>query len=179
TPAKDVLDAAILNPNPVIHPALIVTNAAPIEHYGEDYNIHQQGTTPATLRLIYAVDDERIAVRKALGYDEPHFRQDTYYDPALAGQGLFGNAAQDLVLESGLWQERISLEHRYLDEDVPYGLRLITDIGRVAGVPTPATDAVIHIASILRQSKLSSPDRNLALIGIEGLDSVAVRAKLK
>jgi opine dehydrogenase len=42
-----------------------------------------------------------------------------------------------------------TIDHRFLNEDVPYGLVAIAELGHVAQVPTPCADAVIEIASIV------------------------------
>ncbi|TAK36345.1 MAG: glycerol-3-phosphate dehydrogenase [Chloroflexota bacterium] len=177
--ASDVLDVALLNPNLPIHSSLMVTNAGPIEHFGEEYDMHADGTTPATLRVIYSIDRERIAVREALGYGAPHYEQETYYDKSRQGEGLFGRAASTLVEESGLWRERLSMDHRYLDEDIAYGVSLISEAGRVAGVPTPTTDSLIQVASVLRGLELRGRGRNLAMLGLNGLSPEQLRAKLR
>jgi len=41
------------------------------------------------------------------------------------------------------------LDHRYLLEDIGYGLVPITSIAKVIGVQTPTIDSLINIASIL------------------------------
>lgn len=41
------------------------------------------------------------------------------------------------------------LAHRYLTEDVGYGLALLTDVAGRLGVPTPVADAVIELASVV------------------------------
>src|SRR5262249_20497941 len=42
-----------------------------------------------------------------------------------------------------------TIDHRFLNEDVPYGLVAIAELGHVAQVPMPCADAVIEIASIV------------------------------
>src|SRR5213080_2060407 len=42
-----------------------------------------------------------------------------------------------------------TIDHRFLNEDVPYGLVAIAELGHVAQVPTPCANAVIEIASIV------------------------------
>ncbi|TAK36343.1 MAG: glycerol-3-phosphate dehydrogenase [Chloroflexota bacterium] len=177
-PAVDVLDTALLNPNCPAHATLMTTSAGAVEHFGAAYDMQTQGITPATLRLIYALDAERIAVREALGYGAPHFPQNTYYDRAHAEEGMFGQTAVQLVAESALWRERVTMEHRYLGEDVAYGLSLIAEMGQVAGVPTPSVDAVIQVASVLRGEELRWRGRTLASLGLEGLGIADLRARV-
>ncbi|TAK36344.1 MAG: hypothetical protein EPO21_02695 [Chloroflexota bacterium] len=176
---SDILDVALVNPTSVIHPALVITNAGAIEHFGTNYDIHAQGTTAATLRLIYAVDAERIAVREALGYGEPHFSLQTYYDATRPGLRFFSGAGSKAVAASGLWRDPITMEHRYLREDVSYGLSLVSDLGRLVGVPTPMVDALIQIASILRGTDLRRRDRSTSALGLTGVSPESLRVRLR
>ena len=57
----DALSGALMNAGPIIHPPLITMNAAPLEHF-ERWDIHKEGTQPATRRVTDALDAERIAV---------------------------------------------------------------------------------------------------------------------
>jgi opine dehydrogenase len=41
------------------------------------------------------------------------------------------------------------LDHRYLNEDVGYGLVPMAEIGRMMGVATPVIDALITLASVI------------------------------
>jgi opine dehydrogenase len=41
------------------------------------------------------------------------------------------------------------LDHRYINEDVGYGLVFMSALGRQAGVPTPTIDGIIQVASVL------------------------------
>jgi acylaminoacyl-peptidase len=52
-PCGNALSGALMNAGPVIHPPLVVMNAAPLQHF-ERWDIHHEGTTPA----VRAVTDE-------------------------------------------------------------------------------------------------------------------------
>jgi opine dehydrogenase len=41
-----------------------------------------------------------------------------------------------------------SLDHRYVHEDVGYGLVPMAALGRLAGVATPTIDSLVHLASL-------------------------------
>jgi len=55
------------NGNPVIHPAVTLTNTALIERTAGDFRFYEDGITPAVGRLIQAVDRERLTIAAALG----------------------------------------------------------------------------------------------------------------
>lgn len=38
----------------------------------------------------------------------------------------------------------LNIKSRFFTEDIPYGLCILRDIGRLAGVPTPTSDMMIE-----------------------------------
>ena len=88
-----------MNAGPIIHPPLIVMNAAPLEHF-ERWDIHKEGTQPVTRRVTDALDGERIAIREALGYGPPHFPLADHY--AQDGEEwMYGRGSHDKLTEFG------------------------------------------------------------------------------
>jgi opine dehydrogenase len=146
-PCVDALDAALTNAGVVIHPPLVLVNAASID--AGRFDIHAAGTTASARRLIDAVDAERIATRQGLRYPPPHYEQATLYDVRRAAEGLYGAAARERLIASGLWSETLTYEHRYVSEDVVLGLTLFESAGRTAGVPTPAISGLLGVFGAL------------------------------
>jgi opine dehydrogenase len=142
-PCVDALDAALTNAGAVIHPPLVLVNAASID--AGRFDVHAAGTTASARKLIDAVDAERIASRRGLRYPAPHYEQATLYDERRAAEGLYGAGARDKLIASGLWSETLTYEHRYVSEDVALGLTLFESAGRTAGVATPATSGLLGV----------------------------------
>ena len=61
-----------MNAGPIIHPPLIIMNAGPIEHF-DFWDIHNEGTQPAVRNVTTSLDNERIKIRKKLGYGDTSF----------------------------------------------------------------------------------------------------------
>ena len=172
-PCVDVLDAALTNAGVVIHPPLVLVNAASID--AGSFDIHAAGTTASARRLIDAVDAERLASRRGLGYPAPHYELATYYDEARAAEGLYGTGARQKVVQSGLWSEVVSYEHRYVTEDVALGLTLFESAGRTAGVATPAVSGLLGVFGALLGRDLTG-GRALDHLGLGDLTQREVRA---
>src|SRR6185312_1314892 len=110
-PVEDALSAALMNAGPIIHPPLIVMNAGPIEHFPR-WDIHKEGTQPSIRRVHDALDNERIALREALGYKPPHFPLADHYNTS---NWMYGKLANDKLVDSGDWHEKLDFKsHRYL-----------------------------------------------------------------
>ncbi len=175
-PCVDALDVALTNAGPVIHPPLVLLNAGAID--GGRFDIHAAGTTPSVRRLIDAVDAERIATRRGWGYPAPHYELETYYDEKRAAEGLYGEGAKAKLVESGLWSEILTFEHRYVTEDVVLGLSLFESAARAAGVATPAVSGLLLLFGALLGKELSGRGRALEHLGLGDFSRREIRALL-
>jgi opine dehydrogenase len=173
----DVLSGALMNAGPIIHPPLIVMNAAPLEHFPR-WDIHKEGTQASVRRVTDALDAERIAVREALGYRAPHFPLANHY--AKDGEEwMYGRGSHDKLTDSGDWREHIVLrEHRYMLEDVRIGLSFLVSVGDLAGVPTPLARAFLAIGGATCGEDFMQTGRTLQSLGIGGLGRSVLQAVL-
>ena len=163
-PCHDALDVALTNAGTVIHPPLVLLNASAID--AGRFDIHASGTTASVRRLIDAVDGERMAIRASLGCPAPHYELPTYYDQARAAEGLYGAGAQAKLLASGLWEEVVTFEHRYVTEDVALGLSLFESAGRLAVADTPAISGLLSVFEALLGRDLRTTGRGLDRLGL-------------
>ena len=146
-PARSVLQTSLQNANPIIHPAVTLANAARIDTPGVDFLFYEEGVSDATGRLIEALDKERIAVGDKLGIKvlrdpeigmrQGYMRADNYGSGYREAPGFLGIGAQP------------QLDHRYLNEDVGYGLVFMSSLARQVGVDTPTMNAIIQVTSVL------------------------------
>ncbi len=163
----DALSGALMNAGPVIHPPLIVMNAAPLQHF-ERWDIHAEGTQPSVRAVTDALDAERIAVREALGYAAPHYPLADHYT---GDRWMYGDAHRQLV-KSGDWREHIDLmTHRYVTEDTALGLALLASVARDAGVDAPVAHGLLAVVGAFLGRDLRRGPRTLEALGLAGLSS--------
>ncbi|MFI5266668.1 MAG: NAD/NADP octopine/nopaline dehydrogenase family protein [Chloroflexota bacterium] len=174
-PVTDSLDAALLNVNGALHASLTIMNAGPIESKPA-YDIHREGSTPAILRVMAALEGERIALRQALTYPPPHWSIMDYYAHK---DWLYGVRGRQLVQEQSVWHEKIDFRGRYIEEDVRFGLALWRSLGRKLGVPTPLSDAFLHIAGAMNGADYAATGQSLARLGLADLEAPALKSLLK
>ena len=62
-----------------------------------------------------------------------------------------------------------ALSHRFLREDIACTVGLVQALARVARVPTPTIDAMVHLANVLLGEDLRAGGRDLAALGWDGL----------
>lgn len=146
-PAESVLQTSLQNANPIIHPAVTLSNAARIEMTGGDFLFYEEGVSDSVGRLIEALDKERIAIGDRLGIRilpdpvvgmrQGYMLENNYGSGYRKAPGFLGIGAQP------------QLDHRYLNEDVGYGLVFMSKLGKQIGVETPGMDAIINVATIV------------------------------
>ncbi|NGX17147.1 NAD/NADP octopine/nopaline dehydrogenase family protein [Wenzhouxiangella sp. XN24] len=149
-PAGNVLQTSLQNANPIIHPAVTLSNAARIETTGGDFLFYEDGVSDSVGRLIEALDNERIAIGKKLGITilpDPEMGMRQGY----MLEANYGSGYRNAPGFRGIGAQP-QLDHRYLTEDVGYGLVFMSELAKQVGVPTPGIDAVIQVASIVMAS---------------------------
>ena len=169
-PAKSVMQTSLQNANPIIHPAVTLANAARIEGTSGDFLFYEEGVSDATGRLIEELDKERIAVGASMGVTvlpdpvmgmrQGYMLADDYGEAYRKAPGFKGIGAQP------------RLDHRYLNEDVGYGLVFMSQLARQVGVETPTMDAIIQVASVLMDRDYAGEAlRTPASLGIAALSA--------
>jgi opine dehydrogenase len=170
-PCEDALSAALMNAGPIIHPPLILMNAAPLEHF-ERWDIHNEGTQPSVRAVTDALDAERIALREALGYAPPHFPLADHYT---SDRWMYGDAHRKLV-DSGDWREHIDLRaHRYMLEDTALGLAFLVSVARWTSCAVPVAAGLLALAGAVLGRDLNLGPRTLEALGLALLS----RAEMK
>jgi opine dehydrogenase len=173
-PCGDALSGALMNAGPIIHPPLILMNAAPLE-FNARYDIHLEGTQPSVRAVTDVLDAERIATREALGWGAPHFPLKDHYT---SDRWMYGDAHKRLT-DSGDWREHIDLHaHRYMTEDTVLGLAFLASCARHAGIEAPVAHGLLAVAGAILGRDLRLGPRTLEALGLASLSSVELRARL-
>jgi opine dehydrogenase len=163
-----------MNAGPIIHPPLMVMNAAPLQHF-EKWDIHTEGTQPAVRAVTDRLDLERIAVRKALGYAAPHYPLSDHYQN---DQWMYGDAHR-MLQKSGDWREHIDLHtHRYVAEDTELGLAFLASVARWADVDAPLAQGLLAITGGFLGRDLRAGARTFEALGLAGLNRAQLQQLL-
>jgi len=173
-PCGNALSGALMNAGPIIHPPLILMNAGPLEA-SNNYDIHSEGTQPAIRAVTDRLDQERIALREALGFGAPHYPLKDHYT---SDRWMYGDAHKKLV-KSGDWREPVPLrEHRYMTEDVVFGLAFLVSVARWAKVPAPVAEGLLALASSILNKDLTQGERTLRALGLAALTREELMSRL-
>ncbi len=150
-PAKNVLETGLSNINAIMHPAGMIGNAGRIEAGARDYYFYRD-ITPAVARVIEGVDRERLRIVERLGL-EPRSFVEMFYRAGLTSEAARASGSvYDAMRESEpnrTIKAPATLDHRYLHEDVGYGLVPMAELAKWLGIETPVIDGLIAIASAM------------------------------
>jgi opine dehydrogenase len=160
------------NMNAVFHPPGMLMNAGWIEHTDGDFLFYREGITEAVGRVVSALDAERVAIARGLGVATRSFLE-TFHaaglttDAALAS-GSVARACRESAPNATLTSPP-SLDHRYVHEDVGYGLVPMAAFARLAGVACPVIEAHIDLLSAAAGIDYRASGLTLAMMGLDGV----------
>ena len=169
--ASSVLETALANMNAVFHPPGMLMNAGWIESTGGNFLFYKEGMTEAIGRVVSAVDAERMAIAKALGIPAVTFLESFFGAGLTTREAMASGSVARACRESApnaTIKSPSSLDHRYVHEDVGYGLVPMAALGRLAGVPTPTIDALIGLMSRAVGIDYAATGLTLAKMGLDG-----------
>ena len=168
TPMKDVLECALNNGNIDSHPAPVVLNAGKIEYYHKHFH-YKEGITPSVAKVVWKVNEERMALCEALGYEKINILDRLYITGYCPKSDDLYKAYQGSI---GIFMDiegPNDLSGRYLTEDAPCSLVFCANLGKALGVKTPIMDSIANLASALRSEDYWVTGRTLDKVGLDGM----------
>jgi opine dehydrogenase len=162
-PATGVLETSLNNVNPVYHCPVMLGNIGRVEVCEE--HAFANVVTPGIVRLIEAVDRERVALADALGV-----RSSSFLDWLRERSGRIGEHLDTLIpavfLPGGASPLPNSLEHRFITEDVPFGLVPWVRLGEWLGCEVTTLRSVTQFLDSCTGSDFWRSGLQLADLGI-------------
>lgn len=164
--AKNILETSLENIGAILHPSVILFNAATIER-GQNFFFYND-MTPAIASFLEQIDQERLMIGKAYGLClMPVSEWVSYAYNHIQGVDLCekmkNNPAYYKILAP------TSLQSRLLLEDIPTGILPFTELAKLAGVKTPLLESVLTIAQALLHVDFRQNGRTLKNLGIDHL----------
>lgn len=163
----DALAIALLsNCNPVFHVPVCLMNLGRIDA-GEDWRPYAQ-TSVSIGRVMEGLDRERLDVAAAFGI-AIHSVNEHFHRSFAVPLASMHRMNADLHARGRGPVGPKSVAHRYLMQDIPYGLVFAAAVARVAGVPTPVHDAMILLAETALDRDLASVNDLIPSLGLAGM----------
>ena len=156
---KSVAEAALHNPNMIVHTVGAVMSIPRIEATHGDFCMYHEAFTPSTWNLLEALDGEKMRVLEHLGCDPVPYVEACKFRNSLDD----ARDAKEVFFAYAAMPERakgpLTVRSRYIMEDVPQGLGLLESLGAALSVPTPVYSSLIEIASAALGCDLHAPTR--------------------
>jgi opine dehydrogenase len=182
TVAENVLETGFSNINAIMHPAGMLGNAGWIEKTAGDFLYYREGVTQAIAAWIEEVDEERLKIVKSLGLTPVPFIDIFYQAGLTSNEARVSGSVYNAIHESEAnlkIKSPTSLDHRYLHEDVGYGLVPMAEIGRLLGIKTPMMNSLITLASVANGIDYSSEGLTLGKMGLADITAENLSAMLQ
>ncbi len=164
----NVLVAALINPNIIIHTVGSLLNVGRIEFSKGEFYIYKEGITPSVQKVVEALDSEKQAVLSALGV-----KPVSYYE---ATSQMLNMSFEEFARISS--KGPFNMQDRYITEDVPNGLTLLATLGEMLGVSTPTADSIIHLFSTINGVDYRATGRSVKNLGLSRMSLDGLRSFL-
>ncbi len=169
---SSVIEAALHNPNLVVHTVGAVMSIPRIEYSKGDYCMYWEAFTPSVWNILLKLDDEKISVLERLGcpkltYVEACKYRNTLDDSMDATSVFFEYARSPKVV-----QGPHVVDSRYITEDVSQGLVLMESLANKFNIFTPVCTALIDIASAALKRDFRSEGRTIKKLGLKNVEKI-------
>ena len=160
-----VLEAALLNPNMVMHTVGSIMSIPRIEYSKGNFCMYREAYArgnDSTINLLMKLDEEKMKVLKNLGF----FKTSVFE----AGGFNISNPIESLHRYAESSDRAISptsVYSRYITEDVSEGLVLMESIANHIGLELPVTSSLITLASVALGIDFRKTGRTIQKLGIE------------
>lgn len=137
----DILECGLSLINPTVHPGPCLVNLSNIEKPDFTFFLYEHGFQPSGLKIDVLLNEERLAIGKALGYQIHALEDFAGVEKIESWEALYamGHGCHALTSIAG----PNDIHYRYLTEDIPIALVCWASIADLLGIETPIMDAVI------------------------------------
>ena len=181
TLADNVLQTTLGNGNPSLHPMSVLLNLYRVERkfYPFDEKLNKPaerayGVTPGMARAMEQVDMERVAIGEKFGLKLNSLKKslELFYEAK-------GDTLYDTIYNCYAYQTQnapLSLEERYIIEDVPFGLVPYVFLGEQFGVPVNNIKAMATIGCTVAGKDFWREGMSMEKMGLKGMSIKEINA---
>lgn len=157
----DLLQVTFDNLNFEFHPGPTLLYTAMIENDAIHFEYYHD-FVPCQIKLIMAIDKERLELCRIYGVEARDVT--TTFQDEYGYEGDLYQMIKHADCYNGIMGPD-TINNRFLTEDIPYSLRAIQSLAKIAHVETPAIDTVVNLAYILLDKQLDE-GRTLNNLGL-------------
>ncbi len=172
-PAISMVETSIGNVGMILHCLPLLLNTARTEGQA-DYKYYTEGISPSIARMLEKLDFERTNVAYHLGYHlescEEWLKRTYRIQCETLYECIQHNPAYQTIKAPD------TMVHRYIYEDIPYGLVPLEAAAKVLGVDTPLVSLVIDLAIEVLDHDFRGEGRTLGFLNVtdDPVDELAI-----
>jgi opine dehydrogenase len=163
---KTILHTGLNNIGAVFHPAIALHNLGWIEATGGNFQFYIDGVTPSVAKLMEAIDRERVGIGRMLGIGVITARE--WLKLAYDSKENLYEAIQNQEGYRGI-KAPSTINHRYINEDVPMSLVPMASLGNILGIRVRGMTSIIRQACIIRNQDFWTLGRTVERLGISNI----------
>ncbi|MGL5751230.1 MAG: NAD/NADP octopine/nopaline dehydrogenase family protein [Paraclostridium sp.] len=163
--AKNVIQSSLENVNAMVHPGPTILNTSKIEG-PEGFLYYIDGVTPSIAEYVDKMDQERLAIAKAVGLEIMDLKELYVKMYNAKGDNLY-EIINSVEAYRGVNGQK-SLRTRYLLEDIHNSLQPIASLGKKLGIKTDRMDAIINLCKLMLEGEFIE-GRTVDSLGIADL----------
>ena len=171
-PRDHSLAVSLSSMNLLFHAPIVLLNLAASENTQGNYVFYRDGVSPGVGKVIQAMDDERIAVGKALGVELTDCVAATkrlYAKYKVRGKTIDECLRTNLAYAKDVFPMPSVRDFAVFHQDLAYGLPPIVELGRLLKVPTPTFKMIVDLSNLVCGTDYMKQGLNLRRLGIAGM----------
>lgn len=164
--AKNILHTGLENIGAILHPSVMIFNAAAIERGNLFYFYNEM--TPAVANFIESIDLERLMIGSAFGIELLSVSNWVSY----AYKNIIGVSFLDKVRNNPAYYKILApntLFSRLLLEDVPTGILPMIELANMVNIDTPLMKSIVTLSQSLLGIDFYTTGRTFKNLGIDGI----------
>lgn len=146
-PINSYVQTSLGNIGMILHCAPVLMNLGWIESEKVDFEYYYDGISKSIAGFLEKLDLERLQVGQALGFELETTAEWLKRSYNVQGETLYECISKNKYYR-GIYAPK-SIKHRYIEEDIPYGLVPLESTAQYLNIATPLTTLVIDLANAI------------------------------
>ncbi len=166
-----VIEAALHNPNLIVHTIGAIFSIPRIEHTNGQYWMYKEVFTPHVWNIVESLDIEKMNVLERLGSKRLPYVEACKLRNSEDKKGK-AKAAFFLYAKNSSPEGPHQPDSRYITEDVPEGLVMLESLGQTLGISTPTCSGLINVSSAAMKIDFRKDGRTVERLGYENIQTI-------
>ena len=149
--AGNIIETSLNNSNPIVHAPVTLFNIARIEAK-DDFLFYADGAPEKVIEYIIKIDQERLAIAKKLGIKSHNILEiiNSFWPDKINNlyEAIHKNPSYKIAKGPKL------LSHRYITEDIPFGIVPLIHLGKSLQIPTPCMNQLVETLNLYLDQNL-------------------------